>query len=281
MAGSRSTPRSPAKVAVGRASWTSDASAIPGMRRTVASTWSVPRCRRRRAPSRGGAERRRTSTRSDARTFGSDVRTSPRWIVSALSPARFNAVRPPSWRGRGSPWTCTARTRTASPPGSRRNAAPTSIGPPRRLPVTTVPLPFTLNERSTARRGAASRPSRSRPSPSPLAAHRRRTARSSSRSATRSAPIPWPPVAETASTGASARLVPAMSARLPAWTSAIRSASTRSVLVTTTRPSATPRASSSCRCSTVCGRGPSSAATTSIAASISPAPTSMFPMRRS
>ena len=54
------------------------------------------------------------------------------------------------------------------------------------------------------------------------------------------------------------------------------------------RPSSRPRAPrrsrahrAAPRCSSVCARGPSSAATTSIAASISPAPTSMLPISRS
>ena len=51
--------------------------------------------------------------------------------------------------------------------------------------------------------------------------------------------------------------------------------------MTTAIPSSIPSASSSSRCSRVCARGPSSAATTSSAASISPAPTSMLPTSRS
>ena len=54
-----------------------------------------------------------------------------------------------------------------------------------------------------------------------------------------------------------------------------------SAFVTTATPCRISSASSSARCSIVCARGPSSAATTSIAASISPAPTSMLPTSRS
>ena len=60
-------------------------------------------------------------------------------------------------------------------------------------------------------------------------------------------------------------------------TAATRSGSTASTFVTTAIAGAIPSASSRARCSSVWARGPSSAATTSIAASISPAPTSMLP----
>ena len=60
-----------------------------------------------------------------------------------------------------------------------------------------------------------------------------------------------------------------------------RASSTASIFVTTASPSRISSASSSARCSSVCALGPSSAATTSIAASISPAPTSMLPTSRS
>ena len=154
-----------------------------------------------------------------------------------------------------------------------RRFAPRASAPPRSVPVTTVPRPLIRNARSMARRtgradsatqpGSASTRSRSPTSP----------ARSSS--------IPSPVVPDTTTIGAPASAVDASRAATSSHTSPVRSAATRSAFVMATSACRTSSASSRSRCSWVWARRPSSAATTSRAASISPAPTSMLPTSRS
>ena len=119
--------------------------------------------------------------------------------------------------------------------------------------MTTEPRPFTANDRSMASRAPPLSPRARR------ASTRSRSATSSARSS--SSPSPVTPL--TATTGAPASRVRATRAPTAAATSATRPASTTSVFVTATSPSAIPIASSSSRCSTVWALGPSSAATTS------------------
>ena len=282
-AGSRSTPRSPGKVAVGRArsagsrspSIAADPpdSGIHLVRADVERSAPEPSAGARIAARRIG----RASPRGAwpiPRTRGPTVRTSPRRSSSAPAPGDVQRGPPPPWplarprRGPGSRGPGRPR-RPARAAASRRPRAE----PPRSVPVTTVPRPLTANTRSIAsrqrpairapaRRDDASRHRAKRgPDLVDARAGRRRTRRGPARRR-----------------GSSRR-----AARRPRRrsTSSTRAASTMSIFVTTTSPSAIPSASRSCECSSVCGRGPSSAATTSIAASISPAPTSMLPISRS
>ena len=92
---------------------------------------------------------------------------------------------------------------------------------------------------------------------------------------------PSPVNAETACRGAPANVVPCNSSATSSDTSSSISSSTRSFLVITAMPRSTPRRSRIARCSLVCGITPSSAATTSSARSMPPAPASMFLTKRS
>ena len=245
-----------------------------GPRTTSTPACSVPRCRRRRSRSAGAppeAGPRRATRRRDVGTMpGSVVSTWPRRGARASMAAISSAVLPPTASATVSPRTWTSRTRTWPSPGTSRIAIPARTGPPRRLPVTTVPRPLIVKLRSMASRA---------PRPSPRRASTRFASDSISLAngldaLARSSPTPRGPAPRRASSsprGLRPRRRP----------SATRPSSTRSAFVTTTSPSRIPSASSSPRCSTVWAFGPSSAATTSSAASISPAPTSMLPTRRS
>ncbi len=103
-----------------------------------------PRERRRR---RGTAATRRRRRRATT--------TSPRATSSRPTPARFSATRwPASARSRGSSWTCTERTRAERPDGRIRTSSPRAAAPSHSVPVTTVPAPRIVNERSTCSRSA-------------------------------------------------------------------------------------------------------------------------------
>ena len=101
------------------------------------------------------------------------------------------------------------------------------------------------------------------------------------RNVARSSGRPCPVLADTATIGAPARNVPRTVPATSSFTSSSQSASTRSVLVSTTRPLLICRSEQMARCSRVCGMTPSSAAITSIARSIPPTPASMFFTKRS
>ena len=138
--------------------------------------------------------------------------------------------------------------------------------------MTTVPRPLTAKTRSIARRAAGG-------STADRAAGTRRAApTSAARTSSRPSPTCRRDRQRPGSRRGSSReqSAPRRSRHLGR-----AERPTRSVFVTTARPSPIPSASSSSRCSSVWARGPSSAATTSSAASISPAPTSMLPTRRS
>ena len=85
----------------------------------------------------------------------------------------------------------------------------------------------------------------------------------------------WPVRADTATGGSNRTVDRASRSATSASTRSIQSGSTRSALVTTGMPAATPSCSSTARCSTVCGMIPSSAAMTSSARSIPEAPATM------
>ena len=144
------------------------------------------------------------------------------------------------------------------PEGVTFTSSPTFTSPANTVPVTTVPAPPSVKQRSTASLNPAPRagllmilPLREIPC---------RPER------------PSPVTLDTGKIGASRRNVGATSARISCSHSARRAASTRSILVIATAPSRTPRSCTISRCSTVCGIGPSSAATTSSTKSMPVAP---------
>ena len=93
--------------------------------------------------------------------------------------------------------------------------------------------------------------------------------------------MPSPRWLETAKVGLSRWPAAARSAATSAVTAATRAGVTRSILVTTAVISATPISSKMSRCSIVCGRGPSSAATTRSTRSIDSTPASILGRKRS
>ena len=197
--------------------------------------------------------------------------TSPRPILSLATPssARLSAARSPAWaRSAGRLWTRMARMRAASPPGLTITRSPVAAAPDSAVPVTIVPAPWSVNDRSTARRN----------SPFGL---RPRKAAAASKSAAFSSATPAPVAVETRRIGASARPVSASAIRASRSASANRFSSMRSILVRATRPRSIPSRSRIARCSFVWGITPSSAATTMRAKSIPPTPASMVCTKRS
>ena len=196
---------------------------------------------------------------------------SPRWIASlaTASPARFRAQRCPA-----RPWVACRfcawmpRTRAAIPDGLIVTRSPTATCPDSTVPVTTVPAPCRVKLRSTARR-------------KPASAVRWATCASAAIRAARRLSTPSPVSDDTGMIGASASPLSARASRIWAVTSARRSASARSALVSATSPCDRPSRSRIARCSRVCGMMPSSAATTSRARSIPPAPASIVWISRS
>lgn len=93
--------------------------------------------------------------------------------------------------------------------------------------------------------------------------------------------MPAPLWADTATMGAPARPLPRSSAATSACTARRRSGVARSVLVMATAPRVMPSRLSTARCSSVCGIGPSSAATSSSAKSMPLAPATMVCTSRS
>ena len=194
---------------------------------------------------------------------GWPVSQSPRRMSSTASPARLRAQRWPAWpRSALRFCTCRLRTRAAGPLGARRRLSPTATWPAWTVPATMVPAPARVNTRSTARRK----------SPSAARAGRLRAA---STRWLRRASTPAPVRADTGKIGAPARQPPASRAWICALTSARRSGLARSALVRATAPRRMPSRLRICRCSRVCGIGPSSAATMSSAKSMPLAPASM------
>ena len=173
-----------------------------------------------------------------ARAAGDRPRSPP--SSSAVRPRR-DAARPsrrgPGPRGRG-------RRRR---PGTSRRSIPGATGPPRRLPVTTVPRPLTANTRSIARRGRRA-PRRRRAPRAPGERRDRRPHAVDPRR--RSSRTPR-------ATGDPASVVVASRAADLGHDLARRaSSSTRSAFVTTASPSRIPSASRSPRCSSVCALRP-------------------------
>ena len=87
--------------------------------------------------------------------FEGSSTTSPREIASLLmlSPTRLRAHRCPATpRGLGWFWAWIDRTRAVKPFGEIITPSPVDTAPDRMVPVTTVPAPVSVNDRSTARR---------------------------------------------------------------------------------------------------------------------------------
>ncbi|MNS89104.1 hypothetical protein D3C72_1231040 [compost metagenome] len=104
--------------------------------------------------------------------------------------------------------------------------SPSAIVPDTSVPVTTVPKPCLVKTRSIGSRSG------------PEASLRGAVAVAFSMAAI-SVSSPWPEAAATGTTGASARKLPWSASLTSSTARAKRSGSTRSVLVTTTRPLAT------------------------------------------
>ena len=236
-----------------------------------APTSSAPRCRCtgvQCASGRASPASRcsRASRRPVGACAGSATIQSPR-RMSARSrplPARLSASRWPARPQAASRLcTCSPRTRTSTPRGDTSSRSPGATVPDSAVPVTTVPTPASVKQRSTARRKF----------PCPAAAGCSAASCASRRS---SASMPSPVADETASSSASASEVPASIDRTSSPAAASRPASTRSLLVSATMPRDRPSRSMIARCSRVCGIGPSSAATTSSTQSMPVAPASML-----
>ena len=169
------------------------------------------------------------------------------------TPATLSAVRPGPAASTAAPWTWMSRTRMDRSPGTSRSVVPRAREPPRSVPVTTAPRPFTENTRSIARRTG--------PPPFSRAAVTRRTRRSNASISARrrSNPSRSPPTADTARIGDRTSDVPARSSVTSLTTSARRSASTRSAFVMTAIPdliSSASRSSPDARASAPAARRP-------------------------
>ena len=192
---------------------------------------------------------------------------SPRCRSPVAAPARFSATRPPSaTRSTAAAVDLElADPDVAARPARAAGGRPRASGPPRSVPVTTSAAARTVKARSMASAGRSSQSATTRAaSARERRPHRRRCPR---RDAGRGHDRDRRPPT-SARTVVDDRVDPLRGRRRRPWSRR-------------RGPAVDPSASSSARCSSVWARGPSSAATTSIAASISPAPTSMLPTRRS
>ena len=144
-------------------------------------------------------------------------------------------------------------------------SSPTLREPEIQVPVTMVPSPLMVNTLST---GSLNIPSRDLS----------RISRARSAMVSFNAPIFSPVIAETTTTGASPRALPARNSFTSSLTSSTISSSTRSFLVMTTIPLLMPSISHMSICSRVWGITPSSAATTKSTMSIPQAPATICRM---
>ena len=242
---------------------------------TLATVRAAPACRVSVLGSRGAepgsagvaaARVSRTSMTSVSVHRPGSTSAMPRPSRSWLIPRRLSAARAgPVSASAGSPRVWMPRTRTGRMEGVITSSSPRRTVPAGSVPVTTVPLPITLNARSTQIRTGAPASGTGRPA-------------ASRSSAPTSAGRPSPVAALTATASTSPRLDAAISR--PAWASA-GPGSARSARVTASRPCRMPRASITARCSADCGIQPSSAATTNSTAGTGPTPASMFVTNRS
>ena len=245
--------------------------ALPEMTRSWTLHSPAPQCRCqsprleivRSGSARTNASIARTSCHWPASTIASPRRTSVR-----LRPTRFTATRPPG-AARSTCWPrdCRPRTRAGRAPGATTTSSSTARDPCRSVPVTTVPAPRIVKQRSTHSCGRARSASSGRPA---------RVSCMASRSAGRLAPV----AALTATIDALANVVPDSASRVNSTATATVSSSTVSVLVSATTPCRTPNRSRISRCSYVWGIGPSSALTTSRAISAEDAPASILATKR-
>ena len=225
---------------------------------------SAPACARRATRFRRAARRRRADVRLPPRRVVRDehatVRDLPRGRRPPVRPRRAcPGARAPT----AAPCDSSERTRAVPPPGKRRTVASRPIAPLQSVPVTTVPVPFTENARSSGMRAR---------SPAFRAGTRAAAAASAWRSSSSPAPVVGRAGHDPARPPARSRRA---GARTSSATSASQSASTRSLLVSATTPPRTPSSVRIARCSRVCGITPSSAAITSSARSTPVAPASI------
>ena len=206
---------------------------------------------------------------SDGASHPGTVSTSPRCTSPWDMPATLAAtLLPGPMLSTFCLWDWSPRTRLVRPVGTISTLCPTARLPSMSVPVTTVPNPDMVNDRSTAMRG---RPRSRRGSVSPSLA---------SMAAVSSA-MPSPVVADTARVGEPSSDVPSSRSSTSASTSSSHSSSTKSLLVMTARPRSTCSRSRMAVCSRVWGITDSSAATTSRARSMPPTPASMLFTNRS
>ena len=269
----RSTKRSPARATIGassamRTGWIAPGSTRPAAATSRAPTSDVPRWNRTRvrtpsdvAPSSSATSARRTADSLHASSF--ETSTPPCDTSSRSTPASATATRVPgSPRSTAAPCDSSERTRAVPPFGKSRTVDSRSIAPLQSVPVTTVPVPFTENARSSGNRVR---------SPAFLEGTRPAAAASARRIASSPAPV----AAEHGTISALSSADPESSFRTSSVTSASQSPSTRSHLVSATTPPRTPSRVRIARCSRVCGITPSSAAITSRARSTPVAPASI------
>ena len=244
------------------------------------TTSAVPRWRCTGSPSRNGASakremRRRRSIRAAGMCRSGATSQSPRRgsAPSGNDPAMLTAQRSPAAAVSIVRFcACNPRTRSAMPPGLSTSRSPIATAPAVTVPVTTRPIPGRLKARSIG--------IRNKPAGGP-ALRTALAARAFSCRCRIRAAMPSPVRLDTGKIGRPAYPAAASNSSTSPTTAATRSGSTRSILVTTPVISATPIRSRMSRCSMVCGRGPSSAATTSNTRSIDSTPASMLGRNRS
>ncbi len=121
------------------------------MRTTRVGECAVPTCAWRRAPS--GIVSSSSSTTSRRYEVGyapAATSAAPRSTSRRSTPGRLTATRwPASARSTSRSCTCALRTRTCRAPGSSTRSSSPPIDPDQSVPVTTVPIPRSENERST------------------------------------------------------------------------------------------------------------------------------------
>ena len=191
------------------------------------------------------------------------TRASPRPTCDRSTPGRLTATRrPASARSTGSSCTSTLRTRTSKPAGSTRSVSPAPTEPDQSVPVTTVPMPASVNERSM----------KSRVGPG-------RGGRLSGDGGQRLTEL-LQPRARAGADGQDGDSGHELASLLERERELGRS-STASAFVTATTPRSTPSRRRMARCSCVCGRAPSPASMTSRKRSMPVAPATIVRTNRS
>ncbi len=192
------------------------------------------------------------------------ARIFPRSTASFSMPCRLTAVLWPAQAvSAAALWTWIPRIFARTFWGRRSTPSPTRMLPETRVPVITVPNPRMVKTRSM---GSLKNPDSGRSSMGAMIFSR----------AARSSGSPCPVTEDRGMMGLSSRKVSFRKSRISSMTSSIHSRSTRSDLVTATRPVRIPRRLQMSRCSRVWGMTPSSAAMTRTTRSIPPAPATMF-----